>query len=265
MSGVTRCDEVAAEAGLGERRRLYRTSRRIGDGVGKWGLGLPGILVFAASGWTWWGAVLAVAAVAAAAVAYKKVPPRSGLVAVARYQGGLVLHHAGGDFRALPWDAIESYEYIPSRMEFRGNLSIEHFGRVLILARDRETPFVVSKLAGRYEPGLAEAIRAGLMPRYTAPLHERFEEEGHVLFGRVLAVLPAGLLLDPDGDHPAAPLPWSDLQDVSAEGTRELRITARTEPGQGGRVVTRVLADADVVAAFIHETRAKLLPEQRPE
>ncbi|MFF2118350.1 hypothetical protein ACFVXH_13625 [Kitasatospora sp. NPDC058184] len=265
MSGATRCDEVAAEAGLGERRRLYRTSRRIGDGVGKWGLGLPGILVFAASGWTWWGAVLAVAAVAAAAVAYQKVPPRSGLVAVARYQGGLVLHHAGGDFRALPWDAIESYEYIPSRMEFRGNLSVEHFGRVLILARGRETPFVVSKLAGRYEPGLAEAIRAGLLPRYTAPLHERFEEEGHVLFGTVLAVLPAGLLLDPDDDHPTAPLPWSDLQDISAEDTRELRITERTGPGRGGRVVTRVLTDADVVAAFVRETRAKLLAEQRPE
>ncbi|MGW7445722.1 hypothetical protein [Kitasatospora sp. NPDC054795] len=265
MSGATRCDEVAAEAGLGERRRLYRTSRRIGDGVGKWGLGLPGILVFAASGWTWWGAVLAVAAVVAAAWAYKNVPPRAGLVAVARYEGGLVLHHAGGDFRALPWEAIESYEYIPSRMEFRGNLSIEHFGRVVILARGRETPFVVSKLAGRYEPGLAEAIRAGLMPRCTAPLHERFEEEGHVVFGTVLAVLPAGLLLDPGSNRHAAPLPWSDLQDVTAEDTRELRITARTESGPGGRVVTRVLTDADVVAAFLRETREKLLPEQHAE
>ncbi|MFI2608966.1 hypothetical protein [Kitasatospora sp. NPDC018619] len=265
MSGLTRCDEVAAEANLGERCRVYRTSRRIGDGLAKWGLGLPGLLIVAASGWTWWGAAAGIAAVVAAAWAYKRVPPRSGLVAVARYRGGLVLHHAGGDFRALPWEAIRHYEYTRSRLEHRGNLRIEHFARVLILPYDRETPYVVTKLAGGYEPGLAEAIRAGLMPRYTAPLHERFAQEGHVVFGTALAVVPEGLFIDAPGSRLDEPLPWSDLEDIAAEDARELRITARTDLGPDGRAVSCVLADADVVAAFVRETRARLLPEQRAE
>ncbi|MFE4513891.1 hypothetical protein ACFRMQ_06780 [Kitasatospora sp. NPDC056783] len=262
MSGLTRCDEVAAEAGLGERRRVYRTTRRIGDGMAKWVLGLPSLLIFAASGWTWWGAALAVATLAAGIWAYKTVPPRTGLVAVARYGGGLVLHHAGGDFTALPWDAIESHEYIPSRTDVRGNLMIERFARVLILPRGRETPYVVTKLAGRYEPGLAEAIRAGLMPRHTRQLRERFEEEGHVLFGRALAVVPEGLVISPGDLHHSETVPWSVLAEVTAEGERELRITTRTEPERGGRQVALLIPDADVVAAFILETRAEFPPER---
>ncbi|MFE4975504.1 hypothetical protein ACFRAR_25810 [Kitasatospora sp. NPDC056651] len=260
MSGLTRCDEVAAKADLGERRRVYRTTRRIGDGTAKWGLGLPSLLVFAASGWTWWGAAIAAAVLAAGIWAYKTVPPRTGLVAVARYRGGLVLHHAGGDFTALPWDAIESYEYIRSRTDFQGNLMLERFARVLIQPYGRETPYVVTKLAGRYEPGLAEAIRAGLMPRHTGHLRARFEAEGRVVFGQALAVVPEGLVISPGDVHHSETLPWSGLDEVTAEDQRELRITTRTELERGGRQVGFLIPDADVAAAFVLETRARFLP-----
>ncbi|WP_316520159.1 hypothetical protein [Kitasatospora brasiliensis] len=193
------------------------------------------------------------------------MPPRSGLVSLARYRGGLVLHHAGGDFRALPWEAIEGYEYTPSRLEHRGNLRIEHFARVLILPYDRETPYVVTKLAGGYEPGLAEAIRAGLMPRHTAPLHERFEEDGHVVLGKALAVVPGGLLIDPANNPGTDPLPWSDVEEVAAGTDHQLRITARTELHLGGRNAYFTFSDAHLVAAFVQETRARLLPERRSE
>ncbi|MFE7354334.1 hypothetical protein ACFU8Q_14280 [Streptomyces sp. NPDC057543] len=262
MRGRTPYDQVAAEAGLGARRRVYRTARRVSYGLSV-AFAAVVLVLAGAWGWTWWAFLLALVIAAGAGWLYREFPPSTGLRAVAHYEGGLVLAAAGSYMPALPWEAIESYEFVPARFEYRGNLQTEHFARLVLRLRGADEPVVLMHLRGK-EGELARAVDAALIPRRTAALHQKFTEQGHVVFGTVLGVLPTGLLIGPSEYHRKDPLPWADLDLVGSRGAFQLNLTATKDLNPGSRSVSCEVPDAPAVVDFLLEVCDAMLKNPPP-